>query len=128
VKSVTVPAFLWRAHAQSGFKKGIGRMECDQLGHAKSAARARSDHNAPVLPSGVWGKGMQKLPVAIGRVGRHRVRRPPLPSGEAIEHILRGHRLLTHSGGCGLHAYDHAAVVVHQIVVVVSQPRVASPD
>jgi hypothetical protein len=30
VKSITLPAFLWRGHEQSGFKKGIRRMECDQ--------------------------------------------------------------------------------------------------
>ena len=27
---VTVPAFLRKAHAQSGFKKGVRRMQCDQ--------------------------------------------------------------------------------------------------
>src|ERR1035437_1714150 len=64
---------------------------------------------------------LQKLPVAIGRVGRHRIGRPPLPSGEAIEHVLCGYGFLTHSGRCGLHAHDHAAVVVHQIVVVIPQ-------
>jgi hypothetical protein len=29
-KAVTVLAFLWRAHSQSGFKEGIRRMQCDQ--------------------------------------------------------------------------------------------------
>jgi len=27
---VTVPAFLWRAHAQSGFTESVRRMQCDQ--------------------------------------------------------------------------------------------------
>jgi hypothetical protein len=27
--SVDVPAFLWRAKAQSGFEKGMRRMQCD---------------------------------------------------------------------------------------------------
>jgi hypothetical protein len=29
MKSVTVPAFLWTAHAQSGFREDIRRMKCD---------------------------------------------------------------------------------------------------
>ena len=29
VKGVTVPAFLWRVHVQSGFKEGNRRMQCD---------------------------------------------------------------------------------------------------
>ncbi len=29
IEWVGVPAFLWRAHAQSGFKEGIRRMQCD---------------------------------------------------------------------------------------------------
>ena len=44
-----------------------------------------------------------------------------LPSGEAIEHVLCGHRLLTHPGCRRLHSHNHATVVVHQIVVVIAQ-------
>jgi hypothetical protein len=29
VKGVTVPAFLRRAHVQSGFKEGVSRTQCD---------------------------------------------------------------------------------------------------
>src|ERR1017187_4632393 len=29
IEWVSVPAFLWRAHAQSGFKEGTRRMQCD---------------------------------------------------------------------------------------------------
>ena len=39
-------------------------------------------------------------------------------AGEAGEHILRGHSLLTHARRRGLHSDNHTAVVIHQIVVV----------
>jgi hypothetical protein len=38
------------------------------------------------------------------------------------DHVLRGYRLLAQSSRSGLHAHDHAALIVHQIVVVITQP------
>ena len=46
-----------------------------------------------------------------------------MPLGETGQHILRGHRLLTHARRCGLYSDNHTAVVIHQIVVVVTEPR-----
>jgi len=36
VKSVTVPAFLWMAQTQSGFKESVRRKQCDQKQKARS--------------------------------------------------------------------------------------------
>src|SRR5205823_4503736 len=47
--------------------------------------------------------------------------RSALPLREKGQHILRGHCLLTHARRRSLHSHDHATVVVHQIVVVVTQ-------
>src|SRR6266446_2605546 len=47
----------------------------------------------------------------------------PLPCGEVREHVLCGHGLLTHARCRRLHTNDHTAVVVDQVVVVISQPR-----
>src|SRR6266498_3207813 len=41
---------------------------------------------------------------------------------ETREHVLRGHGFLAHARCRGLHSYDHATMVVDQIVVVVPQP------
>ena len=46
----------------------------------------------------------------------------PCHCGETGEHVLRGHRLLTHARRRRLHSDDHAAVVIDQIVVVVTEP------
>src|SRR5882762_4234503 len=65
---------------------------------------------------------LQELPVPVGRVGRYRFWLSSLPLREASEHVLRGHRLLTHPGCRRLHSHDHATVIVHQVVVVIPQP------
>src|SRR5215469_1468192 len=44
-----------------------------------------------------------------------------LPLGKTNDHVLCRHGLLTHPGGRGLHTHDHTAVVVHQIVVVITE-------
>jgi hypothetical protein len=59
-------------------------------------------------------------PVAVGRVGYHGFRFSSLPFSEAREHVLCGHGLLAHARRRCLHAYDHATLIVDQIVVVVS--------
>jgi hypothetical protein len=43
VKGVTVPAFLWRVHVQSGFKEGNRRMQCD---HRPGIRQPVSDDSA----------------------------------------------------------------------------------
>src|SRR5262244_826031 len=64
---------------------------------------------------------LQKLSVPIGGIGGHRFCLSSLPVREPCDHLLCRHRLLTHACGCGLHADDHATMVVHQIVVVVAE-------
>src|SRR5262249_27413765 len=64
---------------------------------------------------------LQKLSVPVGRVSRYRFGLSSLPLRKTGEHVLCGHRLLTHPGGRRLHPHDHATLVVDQIVVVVSQ-------
>src|SRR6202040_1764248 len=54
-------------------------------------------------------------------VGRHRFWLSSLPMRETGEHVLRGHGLLAHARRRGLHSHDHAACIVHQIVVVVTE-------
>src|SRR6478672_3279622 len=66
---------------------------------------------------------LQELAVPVGRIGRHRFRLSSLPLSETGEHVLRGNGFLTHACGRGLHSHDHTTVIVHQIVVVISQPR-----
>src|SRR5438045_8751759 len=61
------------------------------------------------------------LPVPVGRVGRYRFGLSSLPLREASEHLLRGHRLLTHPCCRRLYSHDHATVAVDQIVVVITQ-------
>src|ERR1035438_9495660 len=63
----------------------------------------------------------QELPIPIGRVGRHRFGCSSLPLGKTGQHVLRGHSLLAHARRRGLHSDDHTAVVIHQIVVVVTE-------
>ena len=64
---------------------------------------------------------VQELPVPVGRVGRHRFGLSALPFGEAREHVLRGNCFLAHPGCRRLHSHNHAAVIVHQVVVVVTE-------
>src|SRR6202043_352180 len=56
---------------------------------------------------------LQKLAVAIRRVGRHRFWFSSLPLRETAEHVLRGYRFLTHACCCCLYSHDDATVVVH---------------
>src|SRR5438876_11553978 len=79
---------------------------------AVAGSHIRSD--APIC------QPLQKLPIPVSRVGRHRVGRSPLPFSETREHVLRGHGLLAHSGCRRLYSHDHAAVVVYQVIVVVA--------
>src|SRR6058998_2399279 len=65
---------------------------------------------------------LQELPVPVRRVGRYRFWLSSLPLREASEHVLRGHRFLTHPCCRRLYSHDYATVVVDQIVVVVPQP------
>src|SRR5580704_1650317 len=65
---------------------------------------------------------LQELPVAIRCVSRQRFRCSALPLRETCEHVLGGHRLLTHPCCCRLDTHDHAALIVHQIVIVITQP------
>src|SRR5258708_27961264 len=65
---------------------------------------------------------LQELPVPIRRVGCYRFWLSSLPLREASEHVLRGHRFLTHPCCRRLDSHDYATVVVDQIVVVVPQP------
>src|SRR6202163_674969 len=65
---------------------------------------------------------LQKLPVPVRGVGRYRFWFSSLPLREASEHVLRGHRFLTHPCCRCLYSHDHATVGVDQIVVVVPQP------
>src|ERR1700693_411642 len=60
--------------------------------------------------------------VPVRGVGRHRFWFSSLPLREASEHVLRGHRFLTHPCCRRLYSHDDATVVVDQIVVVVPQP------
>ena len=53
---------------------------------------------------------LQELPVPVGRVGRHRFWLSSLPLRETGEHVLRGHRFLTHPRRRRLHSHDHATV------------------
>jgi hypothetical protein len=57
----------------------------------------------------------------IGGIGNHRLGFSSLPFCETSDHILSGHRLLAHACRRRLHPDDHATVIVHQIVVVVTQ-------
>src|SRR5262249_1367803 len=63
---------------------------------------------------------LQKLPVAVGRIGGYRFCLSSLPVCEPRDHPLRRNGLLTHACGRGLDTDDHATRVVHQIVVVVA--------
>jgi hypothetical protein len=44
-----------------------------------------------------------------------------LPSGKASDHVLGGHRFLAHELRRPLRPHDHAAVIVHQIVIIVTE-------
>src|SRR5580700_4683944 len=68
------------------------------------------------------GQPLQKLTVPIGRVGPHRFWRSSLPLRETGEHVFRGYSLLAQSRRRGLHAHDHTARVIHEVIVVVTQP------
>src|ERR1700693_4214743 len=59
--------------------------------------------------------------VPVRGVGRYRFWFSSLPLREASEHVLRGHRFLTHPCCRRLYSHDDATVVVDQIVVVVPQ-------
>src|SRR5260370_38292454 len=63
-----------------------------------------------------------KLPTAIGRIGCYGGWLSSLSLDKADDHVLCRNRLLTQAGGCRLYTHDHATVIVHEIVVVVSQP------
>ena len=65
---------------------------------------------------------LQELPVPIRRVSGDGLRSSSLPRGETCEHVLGGHRLLTHARRRRLHTHDHATVVIDQVVVVVTEP------
>src|SRR5205814_185475 len=65
---------------------------------------------------------LQELPVPVGRVGRYRFWLSSLPLRKASEHVLRGHRLLTHPCCRRLYSHNHTTVVVDQVVVVIPQP------
>ena len=64
---------------------------------------------------------LQELPIPIRRVGRHRFWRSSLPLRETDEHVLRGHGFLTQARRRGLPSHNHAAVVIHQVVVVITE-------
>src|ERR1039457_4872754 len=64
---------------------------------------------------------LQEHPVPVGGVGRYRFWLSSLPLREASEHVLCGHRFLTHPCCRRLYSHDYATVVVDQIVVVVTQ-------
>ena len=64
---------------------------------------------------------LQELSVPVRRIRRHRVWLPSLPLRETCEHVLRGNGLLAHARCRRLHAHDHAAGIVDQIVVVVTE-------
>src|SRR6202023_1927521 len=64
---------------------------------------------------------LQELTIPIRRVGCYRFGRSSLPLRETGQHILRGHRLLTHARRCGLHSDNHTARGIHQIVGVVTE-------
>src|SRR5262245_47875604 len=65
---------------------------------------------------------LQTLSVPVCHISRHRFWLLFLPVRETCEHVLRRHRLLTHARRGRLHAHNHAAVIVHQIVVVITEP------
>jgi len=93
-------------------RKSLGTVERIVLSvDAVAGSHMRSD-----LP---LSQPLQELPVPVRCVGRHRFWRSSLPLRETGQHVLRGHRFLAHTRRRGLHSYDHAVVIVHQIVVVV---------
>jgi hypothetical protein len=59
---------------------------------------------------------LQELAVAIRGIGRHGLGLPSLPLGEAGNHVLCCHRLLTHAGRGRLHPHDYTAAIVDQVV------------
>jgi hypothetical protein len=65
---------------------------------------------------------LRELPVPVRGVSRYRFWLSFLPLRETREHVLCGHRFLTHWCSRCSYPHDYAAVVVDQIVVVVSQP------
>src|ERR1039457_5627717 len=65
---------------------------------------------------------LQKLAIAVGGIGGHRLRFPSLPLGETSDHVLCGHGFLAHAGRRPLYPHDHTAGIVDQVVVVVPQP------
>src|SRR5579864_2907547 len=64
---------------------------------------------------------LQELPVSVRGVSGHRFGGSSLPLRETGQHVLCSHRFLTHACRCGLHSDNHTAVVIHQIVVVVTK-------
>src|SRR5439155_21518167 len=60
---------------------------------------------------------LQELAVPIGSIGRHRRGLPSFPFREASDHLLRGHRLLTHACRCRL----HDQTTIHRQVLSVHQ-------
>src|ERR1700730_10673255 len=66
---------------------------------------------------------LQELTVAIARIGSDGLRFPALPLGEASDHVPGGPRLLTQASACCLDAHDDAAVVVNQVIVVITHAR-----
>src|SRR5713101_3126140 len=55
-------------------------------------------------------------------MGGHGHGLPSLPFGETSDHVLGGHRLLAHARRGRLHPHNHTTAIVHEIVVVVTQP------
>src|SRR5258705_7023667 len=62
-------------------------------------------------------------PVAVGGIRRQSMRQAALPFAIAFDHGSGRYTLLTQSRRRSLHAYDDATGVIHQIVVVIAQPR-----
>src|SRR5208282_175159 len=56
---------------------------------------------------------LQKLAIAVGGIGGHRLRFPSLPLGETSDHVLCGHGFLAHAGGRPLYPHDHTAGIIH---------------
>src|SRR5512133_72394 len=67
------------------------------------------------------GQPSQKLPVPVRRVGPHRFWLSSLPLRETGKHVFRSYGLLAQSRRRGLHSHDHTALVIHEVVVVITQ-------
>src|SRR6266853_1373746 len=65
---------------------------------------------------------LQELPISVCGIGSHRFWFSSLPLRETGEHVLRGDGFLAHARRRGLYSHNHAALIVHEIVVVIPQP------